>query len=113
MPKLFHTERGRVLAAYNEELTRWRWARKQFRLPAAAAGAPAELWLFIAPYDGSRLPLAVAVNGRKVGSVPPDVKGSHTWTWRSVAVPASRLKTGINNVVLRCEATEMTGWITS
>jgi hypothetical protein len=40
--RLFLTERGRVLLGNSEEITRWRWVRKQFELPAAVREAKAD-----------------------------------------------------------------------
>ena len=74
MGRLFLTERGRVLRSENEEISRWRWARKRLDLPTAAADARADLWLFLQMYDRNTEPLEVELNGRLIGRVAPDAR---------------------------------------
>lgn len=121
MSRLFFTDHGRVLMHHNEELGRWRWARKRLTLPAEAVPVPAELWLMAARYPETREPLAVHINGRAVAELdpatPPDppaparAGGDWQWHWWSVAVPANTLREGVNEITLTAGNPAMNGWI--
>lgn len=111
MSRLFCTEQGRALIANNEEITRWRWARKGLKLPAEAAKARADLWLYLNMYDGNRLPLCIRLNGRALSSLKPEPSLARWWSWHRVAVPAGRLKEGMNEIVLSCDTPAMNGWM--
>lgn len=111
MSKLFHTERGRPLLNENEEITRWRWARKDLKLPAAAANAPADLWLMLSSYDNADAPLEVLLNGRKAGSVEPSAYTERKFDWVKIPVPRGRLRAGVNQIVLRSDNPAMNAWM--
>lgn len=107
MSKLFLTDNGRILENHNEDLTRWRWAKKLLALPSAAAGAGADLWFLACPYDGSRLPLRVRLNGRLLATVEP---GAPMMRWHRLPIRPGRLRVGRNEVVLDCDAPAMAAW---
>ena len=111
MSRLFHTERGRMFHSVNEEITRWRWARKVLTLPAAAARSRAQLWLFLLMYDGNRTPLIVSLNGRKLGQVAPRKHFATQWVWCPLPVPAGRLRRGRNELILRSDNPAMNAWV--
>lgn len=111
MSKLFHTEHGRMFDTVNEELSRWRWVKKVLLLPAAAAGAPADLWMFVRMYDGNRAPLTVSLNGRKLARVEPDKHYATRWVWLRLPVPTGRLKRGRNTFVMHSTNPAMNGWM--
>lgn len=111
MSKLFYTESGRALIGLNEEIGRWRWARKSLTLPPAATKAGADLWMSMAMYDGNRQPLEVLLNGRPLAKVKPSAGKARGFDWMRVPVPAGRLKAGANVVELRSNNTAMNGWI--
>ena len=111
MSRLYLSERGRMLMADNEEITRWRWAGKRFRLPRAAADASADLWLCLQVCDGNRLPLDVQLNGTPLARVAPESHPHGNYWWARVPVPHRRLKAGINDIQLRCDAQAMNAWM--
>ncbi|MFW6060470.1 MAG: transglutaminase domain-containing protein [Phycisphaeraceae bacterium] len=112
MSRLFFTERGNVLLHNNEEITRWRWAKKQFTLPAEAARGPAELWLMLGCYPDNAAPLTVEINGRHTAEIAPTgEKVPDYWTWCPVSVPAGVLREGANEVLLRSDNPTMNGWM--
>src|SRR4051794_33202189 len=99
MSRLFFNETGRMLLHANEEIARWRWARKRLRLPAMKpnGAAKAELWLCVRSYPGNRAPLLVEVNGRAVASLRPRADASaSSWEWRGVALNSGVLRRGDN-----------------
>ncbi|MCE9589978.1 MAG: transglutaminase-like domain-containing protein [Planctomycetes bacterium] len=110
MSRLFATDHGRIINALGEELTRWRWAKKELRLPAAAAGAPAELWIFVHAYPGSRQPLHVQLNGKKIGDITPPTPRHNGWLWLSLRVPRGRLRAGVNTITLHSDGDAMNSW---
>src|SRR5204863_4377479 len=81
MSRLIFTESGRVLLHANEELSRWRWARKVLRVPRARRGA---IWMFVRSYPNNKTPLQVILNGRRVATVR-----AHQPSWQWVAVRAA------------------------
>lgn len=96
-----------MLKDHNEEITRWRWAKKVLTLPRAAANAGADLWLVACSYEGNRVPLRVRVNGRTVGMV----RGAEPMMrWHRLAIPALRLRSGGNEIILDCDAPAMHAW---
>ena len=105
---LYFTERGRVLAARNEEIWAWVRVRKTFQIePADADG---ELCLLAYEYRGNELPLHIKVGGTEL-TVPcnPDAQGQYVW--RTVALPAAELKTPEVVVTVSCPAPAMSAWI--
>jgi hypothetical protein len=113
MSRLFHTECGRVLLGSNEELTRWRWARKLLSVPPAAAAAPAELWLMLGAYGGSQAPLTVRVNGRKVGALqsPERSLPIGQWAWHRLPLRTGALVGGSNSIILTADSAAMDAWV--
>lgn len=109
MSKLFLTDTGRVLKDHNEDITRWRWARKVLKLPAAAAKADADLWVMASIYKGNRLPLRVSVNGKAVGDITPYEDGQ-AFRWYRVPVTAKVLRVGDNTITFACDAPAMSAW---
>lgn len=109
MSRLLISDNGRVLRDHNEDLTRWRWARKTFDLSKASASADADLWVLASSYKGSRAPLAVMVNGKPAGVLKPrDDDG--LFTWNRLGVPARLLNPGINQVTFECDVPAMNAW---
>ena len=87
MSRLFYSDRGRALRTHCEEITRWRWARKTFDLPAAAVDAPADIWLSLWPYaHHGGIPLEVIVNGRPQASLLPLSETAGGWGWYKVSL---------------------------
>ncbi len=112
MSHLFHTEQGRVLLHNNEEITRWRWARKQFDLPPEAAGAAGELWIMAGCYPDTTQPLQVEINGRPAAPIQPDRNPSAPpWRWWPVSVKPGMLQEGTNEILLRADNPAMNGWM--
>ena len=111
MSQLFYTERGRVLLSHNEEITRWRWVRKELQLPDAVTEANADLWLFLQMYEDNRRPLHLSINGQLLGSTGPDPALAPFMLWHRVEVPAGRLTGGVNRIELRCDTPAMNGWM--
>jgi hypothetical protein len=109
--RLFFTESGRMMLHANEEIARWRWARKVLRLPAGAAEARADVWICAAAYPGSRQPLEVRVNGRRSVRLAPQREGTGAWAWRRIALPAGALRGGDNHIELSCDAPAMNAWM--
>lgn len=110
MPRLYFTEQGRVVVSGNEEITRWRWARKQLTLPAPVVGARSELFLLLARYAGNRTPLEVYVNSKRCGSLLPHRQREVVWGWYRVPLPRGKLRAGKNQIVLMANATAMNAW---
>ncbi len=108
MSRLFLNDDGRILKDHNEDLTRWRRARKTFVLPASAAGAGADLWFIAAPYDGGGgVPLRVRLNGRALGRItgsPPNL------SWHRLRVGKGRLRAGANQFDFECDTPAMNAW---
>ena len=113
MGRLLFTEQGRVLLNANEELARWRRARKLLAVPPAAARAPAELWMMLGAYGGSNSPLTVRVNGRKVGTLtpPPESLAVGQWAWHRLPLATGALVGGMNEIVLTADSPAMNAWI--
>ncbi|MCE9588919.1 MAG: hypothetical protein K8S99_00160 [Planctomycetes bacterium] len=110
MGRLFHTERGRMLIANNEEVTRWRWVRKELTLPRSAARHDAELWLDLYEYEGNTTPLEVFLNGRPLANLPAQ-RGEHkAWAWYKLDVPGARVRPGLNRIELRSASPAMNTW---
>lgn len=106
MSRLIFTERGRVLLHANEEIARWRWARKLLRVPTKSGRA--DLWLFVRPYPICEHPLKVQVNGKLAGTVRADAKAGSSWQWRRVPVA---VKAGMNEIIVRCDSPAMNAWM--
>ena len=57
-----------MLLHANEDLSRWRQAKKRLRISASSSSsstdADAELWVCVNEYPGNREPLNVRLNGR-------------------------------------------------
>lgn len=112
MSHLYFTERGHVLMHHNEELARWRWAKKQLALPPDAAHEPAELWLMLARYPDNRQPLLVEVNGQNAIPLDPAQHGDDwNWYWWRLALPAGTLREGMNEFTLKADNPAMNGWM--
>jgi hypothetical protein len=108
MSRLFFTERGRVLLHANEEIGRWRWARKLLRVSKPVEQA--ELWLFVRPFPGSNAPLQIIVNRKTIASVRPQ-RNETAWQWRRVKLPARILRAGENEIIVRCDSPAMNAWM--
>ena len=80
-------------------------------MPAAAAEAGADLWLFLQMYEENRAPLQVLLNGETLGAIDPDAGLAAFPVWQPLAVPAGRLRPGVNRIELRCEAPAMNAWM--
>ena len=107
---MFCTDRGRALRTHNEEITRWRWARKRFDLPAAAVGHAGELWLYLRPYARHNgVPLEVRVNGKRAAMVSPDPLYPLAWGWYRVGLP--RITKRRLEVELRADTPAMNAWM--
>lgn len=106
MSQLYYTENGRVISTLNEEVTRYRRARKVLRLPGTAQ--PATLYVLARPYAGSALPLRLAVNGHEPAPLLPGANGA--FLWYAVAMPPEWLRAGANTFEFWCDAPAMTGW---
>lgn len=110
MGRLFHTERGRMLIHNNEELSRWRWVRKEIHLPRTAAGHDAQLWLDLFEYENNATPLDVFLNGRPLAQLPAQRGEAKFWRWYNVPIPGKRLRAGSNRVELRSTSPAMNSW---
>ncbi len=108
---LFLTERGRVLLHNNEEISRWRRAKKRLRLPAAAARAGADLWILLQMYEGNRAPLEVFLNGAPLARIEPDASLTPCPIWSRVEVSPGRLLEGANDFELRASSSAMNSWM--
>lgn len=108
---LFLTERGRVLLYHNEEISRWRQARKRLRLPAVAARAGADLWILSQMYQENRTPLEVFHNGTPLARIEPDASLTPCPIWSRVEVPPGRLVEGVNEFELRAASPAMNSWM--
>jgi len=111
MPKargrLYYSDTGRVLLEHNEEVSRWRRARKRFTVPV---GRPeGELWLYVGEYEGNTVPLAIHVNGRR--TTLRATGRERRMHWERVRVPKGALKRGANEVVLSTSADRPATWI--
>jgi len=111
MSRLFFTERGRALVRNNEEITRWRWAKKLLEAPPVAASCEADIWLFLQMYQDNREPLEVRLGGKRLAVVEPGPALAVLPTWQKVTVPAGRLTSGVNEIELRCDAPAMNAWM--
>ena len=109
--QMIHTETGRIFPEHNEEIARWRWARKVLRAPKAGAGSPGELWLYVHLYPHNRQPLEVYFNGKLLEKVKPNKQlASHLWQWVRVSLPKGVVKAGDNVIELRCDSVAMNAW---
>ena len=108
---LFLNERGRVLLFNNEEISRWRWAKKQFELPPAVTGAKADVWALLQMYESNRAPLEVFVNGKPLGRIEPDSSLTPSLIWSKIEIPTGRLVAGTNAIEFRCQSPAMNAWI--
>jgi hypothetical protein len=96
----------------NEEISRWRAAKKILRLPRAAAEAEARIWLCVCAYPRNDKPLEVSVNGRLAGKIAAPTNGQvGAWAWRSLNVRRGVLRAGANEVVVRCDSAAMDAWM--
>ena len=111
MGRLFCSERGRILIGQNEEITRWRWARKVLQLPSAATGAPADLWLYLQMYEGNRRRLRLWMNGRALRPIQPSPAVTNVIGWHRVRVRAAEVQAGQNVIELRCDSPAMNAWV--
>ena len=100
------------MADCGEDLTRWRWARKQFDLWAGVESARADLWLLLSP-PRPGLPdasLQVMVNDRLVATLRPGGQDARNWSWHQVQLPAGVLRSEANELQLRATQASMNGW---
>jgi len=95
----------------NEEISRWRSARKVMRLPRAAAGAEGEIWLCVCCYPKNKMPLELRVNGRHAVRIAPQPDQAGSWTWVNVALRRGVLRGGVNEIVLCCDSPAMNAWM--
>jgi hypothetical protein len=96
----------------NEEISRWRAAKKTLRLPRAAADAKARIWLCVCAYPHSDAPLEVRVNGKLAGRLAaPDNGQAGVWAWRSLDIRPGTLRAGANEIIVRCDSTAMNAWM--
>jgi hypothetical protein len=100
-----------MLLHANEEIARWRTPRKILRLPAAAANAPAEVWLCLCEYPGNDRPLEVRINGRRAGSILPQSAQAGAWQWRKVPLRRAMVGAGSNEIILGCDSPAMNAWM--
>src|SRR6476659_10237370 len=103
MSRLIFTERGRILLHANEEIARWRWARKLLRVDGQVDKT--ELWIFTRSYPQSREPLEVIVNRGLAAVLRPSIDSS--WQWRSVPLRGQSIRRGVNEIILRCGSAAM------
>ncbi len=111
MSRLFFSETGRALIQNNEEITRWRWAKKILKLPADAAHGSAELWLYLNMYDGNRVPLRIELNGKLLKNFSPEEGRGRSWGWYRVPVARGRLRKNENEIILSCNSPAMNAWL--
>src|ERR1041385_4741964 len=110
MSQLFFTETGRVLSHANEEISRWRWAKKLLRIPRAFSDG--ELWLYVRPYPRSPLPLRIEINRKYAASLRPQAnRAESSWQWSRVAIKKGILRSGVNEIVLSCSSDAMNAWM--
>lgn len=109
MSKLLITDNGRVLKDHNEDLTRWRWAKKVLRLTGGAAKADADLWIMASAYEGAKTPLQVKVNGKSAGVIKPS-KDAGLYRWHQMNLPARLLRQGDNEIIFQCDTPVMNAW---
>lgn len=109
MSKLLITDHGRSLKDHNEDLTRWRMARKVLRLPQTAAAAGADLWILASAYSQSSRPLPVLINNHVAGNLTPQ-PGGGSFRWHRLPVPAKLLRPGDNQIVFACDSPAMNAW---
>ena len=110
MGRLFFTDRGRVTIHHNEEITRWRWAKKVLQVPPEAVGSPADLWMLLSCYQGNKVPLVVQVNRKAAGEITAEQAGGATWSWVKWRIPAKLLREGKNEIVLSADTPAMNAW---
>ncbi len=100
-----------MLLHANEEIARWRTARKILRLSGPAADAPAELWLCLCEYPNNEQPLEVRVNGRRTVTISPQSAQAGAWQWRKVSLRRGMLCAGPNEFTLSCNNPAMNAWM--
>lgn len=106
MSKLFHSDTGRIIYLFNEELTFRRRARKRFCLPDPIA-ARGMLYVYAASHPGCRSPLRVCVNGRLFEIKPEGLM----LRWFNLPLKRDDLLPGDNTIELWCDRVAMDGWI--
>src|SRR4051812_33047392 len=109
MSRLFVTERGRILLHANEEIARWRWARKLLRVDRQPDSA--QLWLFVRPYPNTQEPLRIDVNGKRAGVLKPEERSESAWQWRALPLRRGTIHRGVNEIMLRSESSAMNSWM--
>ncbi len=102
---LLHSESGRTVVAANEELSRWRRARKHFHVPAEAR-AGGTLYLYACPHEGYQEPLRASLNGHELALAD----GSPGLRWRRLELAAGQLRAGENVVELWSDSAALDGW---
>ena len=96
----------------NEEISRWRAAKKILRLPRASAEAEARIWLCVCAYPQNKKPLEIRVNGQLAGKLAAPRNGQEgAWAWRSLELRRGVLRGGANEVVVRCDSAGMNAWM--
>jgi hypothetical protein len=109
MSRLIFTERGRVLLHANEEIARWRWARKLLRVGQQVERA--ELWLFVRPYPGCKHPHKIEINEKPAATIRAEPKAESSWQWRRVPIARGVLRRGVNEILVRCDSAAMNSWM--
>lgn len=98
-----------MLLHSNEEIARWRWAKKLLRVPAKRTAA--DVWMCVRSYPGNKSPLEIILNGKHTRKLSPHPQDDGEWRWRSVRFPAGAWRFGVNEIVLRCQSRAMNGWM--
>ncbi len=107
MSRLFFSDAGRAGYANNEELSRWRRARKRLTLPEAVASG-GTLFVCAHPHHGCERPLRLAVNGREL-SVDADGRGA--LRWYRLPLDAGCLRPRENTIELWSDTPGLDGWV--
>lgn len=112
MGRTFATETGRMMLHANEEISRWRAAKKILRLPRAAGKSRGRIWLCVCEYPRNDKPLEISVNGRRAGKITASTNGqAGAWAWRSVDVRRGVLRAGANEIIVRCDSPATNAWM--
>jgi transglutaminase-like putative cysteine protease len=106
MSQLVCTETGNVIASLCEELGEYRRARKVLHLPTTEQAAA--LYFLARSHPQNTRPLAVSVNGSRLGTVPPQAPGAYYWY--DLRIPPSMLVGGDNEFEFWADAPAMDAW---
>jgi len=105
--RLYFNEEGRALRARAEELGRFSWARKLFRIEED--GLDGTLLAYLSERQENSEPLTVEVGGEELVLAPGKRPGPG-FRWREIAVPGRLLRRGEVEVVFRSANLPLVNW---